>query len=235
MKTTPEKTKRSAGHARAEEAPRPRRAAASGQPLSTLQKARLCQDATAAFAHQEKMGLVEVRATESRSKAMETWRRAELAAAGFPASLRECNNYQFRGIRAHFLMLAGKDDVAFGYHMKSGRVKDKGAAEDTYERREEIRALILKALLEHGARVNPAHKDFDEEVAATVTAKGGMIEAGYVIAIAKAKAKGRELDSLTASELWQVLYTVRNRIAAREGRGTTGGRNKSQRRKAKKS
>lgn len=219
------------GHLRAEAGPRPRRLPASGAPLSKKQLAVLCQEAAAAFAYQEKLGLAGATPGQSRSAAVDDFRRAQLAAAGFPASLRSCGNHHYRPIRAHFQLLAGADDKAFANHLRSGQVKDHGAADDTHEKREELRALLLRELLAHGARVTPGKAEFDESIAATVREKGGMIEAGYIIALAKAKANGRHLDSLTAGELRQIHWTLRNRIAAREGRGTTAGRNKSQRKK----
>jgi hypothetical protein len=44
---------------------------------------------------------------------------------------------------------------------------------------------------------------------------------------------GRGLENLTAPELQKMLFTVRNRIAAREGRGETKHRNKKQKTTAK--
>jgi len=205
------------------------RKTAAGNLLSKLQKARLSQEAAAAFAHQEKVGLVEVPFGTSRSAAIAEWRRKQLAEAGFPASLTACTNHQFRGIRAHFEVLAGKDVQAFRNYMRTGRVKDHGAEEDTHERREELRALILRAVLEHAARITPGNAEYSPMIAHRVAEAGGMLTAAYVVAIAKQKCRGRDLASLTAGELAQILYTIRNRISAREGRGSKRGRNKSQR------
>jgi hypothetical protein len=64
--------------------------------------------------------------------------------------------------------------------------------------------------------------------------KGGVINEAYLMAIAKAKNPGHTLyDSgcllkLPASRLEQLLFTLRNRIAAREGRGDSSKRNKGQ-------
>jgi hypothetical protein len=133
---------------------------------------------------------------------------------------------------AHFLTLAGKDASAFRLAVRTGRVKDHGAIADTYEARETRRAQILAELLSHGRRCDPHSAEHQPDLAATVAANGGIITAGYVIAIAKNKCHGRSLESLTAAELDQILFTTRNRIAAREGRGTSQTRNRSQRRTA---
>jgi hypothetical protein len=224
--TTPGRT----GGQPSAKAERPRRrpvASSNGKPLSNPQKAAISQTARDAFIIQDRAGLVEEKGNDTARLA--AWRHNQQVEAGFPASLRDCGNNHYRGLMAYFLCLAGKDDSAFRYQLRTGRVKDHGAIEDTHENRETQRKLIMDALLEHGRRCDPAHADYDADIAAKVTEKGGIITAGYVIGLAKHKCKGRSLDSLTAGELWQILYTVRNRISAKEGRGKTFTRNKSQR------
>ncbi len=211
-------------------APRPpaaRTALSSGKPLSNSQKAAISQTARQAFDVQDRAGLVEGFGCDA--KRFESWRRAEQLAATGIASLRESGNNHYRPLIAHFLTLAGRDDVAFAQYCRSGRVKDHGAAADTHENRETRRTNIMQALVVHGRRCDALHPDFCAATAATVAAKGGLITVGYVIAIAKAKCKGRSLDRLTTAELDQILYTTVNRISAREGRGATARRNKSQR------
>lgn len=207
-------------------------ASSSGKPLSTRQKAVISQTARQAFDIQDRAGLIDGSAV-SDSKRFETWRRAQQAEAIGISSLRECGNNHYRPLMAHFLVLAGKDDSAFRLAVRTGRVKDHGAIEDTHENRETQRALIMQALVDHSHRCDALHKDYDADIAAKVEAAGGIITPGYVIAIAKNKCKGRGLDSLTARELSQIHWTITNRIAAKEGRGTPASRNKSQRRSAK--
>jgi hypothetical protein len=210
-------------------AARPRLGPRGVKGLSKLQKATLCQLAAEAWKLQNRLGLAEVPAGMSPSAAFEAWRRGQQQAAIGRSSLREATNDDYRPLRAHFLTLAGREDQAFSTYLRTGRVKDRGPAEDTHERREELRTLILQSLIAHGEKVTPGHARYCSATAAVVAAKGGMLTQGYVVSLAKAKARGRELGSLTAGELAQILYTVRNRIAAREGRGSTRGRNKSQR------
>jgi hypothetical protein len=204
----------------------------AGQPLSNTQKAVISRTARTAFLIQDEAGLVE--GTGSESARLAAWRHEQQLAAGCPASLRACGNNHFRALMAHFLCLAGRDDSAFRYQLKTGRVKDHGAIDDTHENRETQRRLIVEALLAHGRRCEPQAAEYDPAVAAKVVEKGGIITQGYVVQIAKAKNKGKSLDSLTARDLAQVLYTVRNRIAAKEGRGTPARRNKTQRKETKK-
>ncbi len=229
MSTLPQTSPGRTGGAPSAKAERPRRrpvASSNGKPLSNRQKAAISQTAAAAFLVQDRAGLVEEKGSDTAR--CNAWRHSQQKAAGFPASLRDCGNNHYRGLMAHFLCLAGKDDSAFRYQMRTGRVKDHGAIEDTHENRETQRKLIMDELLAHGHRCDPAHADHDPDTAAKVLEKGAVITAGYVIALAKGKCKGRSLDSLTARELSQILWTLKNRIAAREGRGSTATRNKTQ-------
>jgi hypothetical protein len=215
--------------AKSERARRRPVARANGKPLSNAQKSAISQTARQAFEVQDRAGLVDESGSESAR--FTAWRHGQQTEAVGVGSLRDCGNDHYRPLMAHFLCLAGKDDTAFRYQLRTGRVKDHGALEDTHENRETQRALILAALLEHGHRCNEARAEYDAALAKTVADKGGGITAGYVVSLAKMKCKGRALDSLTAAELAQILWTVRNRISAREGKGKTGTRNKSQRKK----
>jgi hypothetical protein len=53
--------------------------------------------------------------------------------------------------------------------------------------------------------------------------------AEYLRRVLSGKCQGRRVDQLTAREAWNVVYTLRNRAAARDGRGDPGGRNQTQR------
>jgi hypothetical protein len=229
IKRTPDDTGRKAVNRRTAASPQPMRAT-SGTGLSKLQKARISQVAREAFDHQDRLGLIETEGA-SDSARVTAWRRKEQIRAVRIESLTNCGNQHFRPLLAHFLCLAGRDDQAFNYQLKTGRVKDHGALDDTHENRETQRTLIVQELTAHAAKCSPGKEGWDPIIAAKVTEKGGLICANYVIAIAKSKCKGRSLDSLTATELRQILYTIRNRIAAREGRGATWSRNNKQRAK----
>jgi hypothetical protein len=204
----------------------------AGAPLSKLQKAKLAQVAKEAFDYQEALGLVETVGTSASARFTE-WRREEQHKAVGHSSLTTCGNNHYRSLLGHFLTLAGKDDKAYGYHVRTGRVKDHGELDDTHENRETQRKLIMDKLLAHGHRCDPRHASYDAEIAAKVEASGGLITAHYIIAIAKRKHRGRALDSLTADELKKLHWTTKNRIDDREGRGNAANRNKSQRKGGK--
>lgn len=218
---------------RREYQPRRRRGGAAsspdlGKPLSKAQKARLSILAREAFDLLDRHGLIAVEGS-SPSARFKAWASEEKIKAVGIASLTDCRNAHYRTLRGHFLGLAGKEDQEFEDYTRTGRVKDHGAADDTHERRETFRKLIMDELLAHGRRCDPRHEDFDQDIAATVEEKGGIITGAYVVAIAKRKNQGKPLGALTAERLRQILITVRNRISAKEGRGTAATRNKSQR------
>jgi hypothetical protein len=205
---------------------RPPAAGGHGKLLSHLQKARLNILAKQAFERLDAMGLIDSGVT------LTAWRRGEQEKATGIASLTECRNSHFRPLMAHFLAAAGMEDRAFKTSMRTGRVKDHGPAEDTHEAREMWRTKIMMELLAHGRRCDPASPDFDPAIACAVKEKG-VITAAYIVQIAKFQNKGKDLATLPADKLRQIYYTCRNRIAAREGRGKTADRNKSQKAKAK--
>ena len=200
---------------------------APGKPLSNLQKATISQAASTAFHIQDRAGMVEIRGSDTQR--LNDWRHEQQLEVTGHASLRECGNNHYRSLMAHFLILAGKDATAYQHLTTTGRYRDHSPAADTHEARESARHLISMELTQHGRRCLTGEPEYSAAIAAHVHAKGGCIPAAYITAIAKAQLAGRALDSLTAAELTRLLYTTRNRIAAREGRGVVAKRNKSQR------
>lgn len=195
--------------------PRSRRAPAGA--LTRRQKAALAQLATAAWEIQLDLGVEEIPEGVSRTAALNAWRRREQLQATGIESLTQATQAHFRPLKAHFLTLAGREAEALGLHLRSGPTRDHGQPGDTHEEREKWRHLILRELQEHGRRMAAEGRD-------------DVITAAYVESIARAKHR-RRLDSLTARDLERLLYTTRNRIAAREGRGDPAKRNQSQRRR----
>lgn len=191
--------------------------------LTNLQKSHLSQLAAKAYASMEKMDLIDNPSALSRSAHMTEWRHEETRKACGLASLKEATNSHFRSIKAHFLHLLGDDAGAFEMQMKTGKPYGRSEKKDTHESRETARHLIISELNHHYHRSRSPHW------CDAITENGGTITAPYVEAIARAQFQTDRLDSLTAAQLTRLLYTVRNRIAAREGRGKTADRNKSQR------
>ncbi len=182
--------------------------------LSAAQKARLCQEAAKAFECQERAGLIE-NDGRSRSATMEAWRRAEQEREIGIASLTRCGNKHFRPLLAHWLKLQGREAEAFKVLMRTGRVKDRSPEDDTHENREKYRVLILRDLNHH---------------AAVMAEKGGdAITARYVESEAARKFPRTPARDLSAGQLRQLFFHIRNRIAAKEGRGDSKNRNKANR------
>jgi hypothetical protein len=183
--------------------------------LSNRQKAALAQLARQAWDALDELGLVADVPGESAAARFTCWRRAQQAEAVGRESLRDCRNDDYRPLRAHFNSLLGRDDRAFDDLMRTGPGPKAENAEDTREARERQKALISAAVRQHQAA-------------------GGSIHPGYVLAIARRKFRRpqlRDFLDLSAGQLAQLLWTVRNRIAAKEGRGASGKRNRSQARR----
>lgn len=206
-------------------APQVRIERAAGRLLSNKEKAVLCQLARLAWDHLRRLDLVEGK--------FEDWRRAEQSAAtGGIASLRDCTRDHWRPIAARFYSLLGWTHRAFLLWMATGKATDASAPEDTHEAREEALHLIRGALAEHARVVHTPQNLIELHASEHARKLGGPIGEVYIAAIARIQ-HGRGLESLTAPELERMLFTTRNRIAAREGRGETKRRNKKQNTTAK--
>ena len=142
------------------------------------------------------------------------------------SGLTELNHGDFRPVLAQFQHLAGHDVAAFRLYMRSGPARGSGPAEDTHEARSGWAHQIRKVLDDHAA-------------------SGGTITGGFVVWLARNKFRrpnlnfGNDLyaglaERLSVDELRQLLYTLVNRIAAKEGRGDRRERNKGQRWSARK-
>jgi hypothetical protein len=196
----------------------------AGRLLTNKEKAVLCQLARKAYDHLAALDLVD-------GMKFPDWRRAQQKAAVGKDSLTECTRDDWRPLAAGFYELMGWSHRAFLLWMHTGDTSDNAAPGDTHESREEIRALIVKALRDHAATVeNPqTHGQLERSIAAKKA--GGAIGWPYINAISIAKFR-LPIDDLATAQLDQLLYTARNRIAAREGVGSTQTRNKRQRKVA---
>ena len=114
---------------------------AFANPLSKTQKAALSELARKGFDHMEELGLVDT-IGKTKSERFTKWRRAQQVEAVGKASLTHCNQNDYLDLRAHFNSILGRDDKAFNDHMRSLPVTGSSPAEDTQERRTQLKHNI---------------------------------------------------------------------------------------------
>lgn len=175
--------------------------------LSKRQKAVICQAAAKAYRLQSDLGLID------DSQTLEAWRRDQQLECAGEASLSQCEQTQYRKLLGHFNALAGSNTITTFNHAVSPA--------DDHDRQ-----VITQALRTERARMlRELPADFPDEPAADA----------YIISLAWYKGTLKPSDLSQILTTWPVknlralLYTVRNRIAAKLGIGSTRARNKSQR------
>lgn len=172
-----------------------------------------------------------LRALGVAGQTFEAWRHAVVHATVRRAGLRQCANRHYAALRRTFRELRG---AAPGPKAAASRRQSREGG-DTMERREQLMHRIANQLGLHAKRVESPITQADMACAAAATLKGGPITEQYMLAIARAKNRAEtfedagDLLKLPASKLEQLLWTITNRIAAREGRGDPADRNKKQR------
>lgn len=154
----------------------------------------------------------------------DVWRGQQLFFAAKVKSFKDIPSKLYNKVKNHFRTLRGAAAVG----NPQAHRKQSGEQGDTMERRQNILFLMADELGQHAKRAETCEACKDK----------GPITPAYLVSIAAAKNKGhtiRDIDDLIklpASRLEQLLYTIRNRIAAREGRGEAQNRNKGQGRSA---
>lgn len=210
------------------DADRPAGTASQGdQPLSKRQLQAVAIESGKAYKLLKEYGLTDEDET--------TWRHEQVRALVKRDGLSQCQNSHYAKLMRHFkgLRIAPSAEPATG-----GAQSSEGG--DTLERREQLFALIASELGHHARRVDHPQDAHEWRISEAAMAKGGKIGPGYLLSIAKAKNPGctiadeGSLITLTAAKLENLLFTLRNRIAAREGRGNTSARNKGQNKKRRK-
>lgn len=159
----------------------------------------------------------------------EDWRHAQVWACVRREGLRDCEGRHYRKLLDHFRKLRGVKTTGGGSDRRQSR-----EGGDTLERRQQLIHQIAHELGHHARRVDKPLNAGEAACADHAIEKGGAIGEAYLVKVAAAKNPGQsiadvgDLIKLPASRLEQLLYTMRNRIAAREGRGEAGNRDKKQ-------
>jgi hypothetical protein len=172
----------------------------------------------------------------------DAWRRDEVLKAVGKPGISACDSDDYNKIMAHFAELAGHDELALEHRLKSGKVKDHGDPNDTHEARRTLAALIMQNLRAHIRLGEISAADLAAETEDTAeyqslraardairSHKDGPIREGYVVVLARAKTRRRDLtlgrdiqaglaDRCEVKDLRQILSTLRSRISTREGR-----------------
>lgn len=152
----------------------------------------------------------------------EEWRKGVLAECVRVDSFKLVTNAQFMKVRNRFRELRGATLLGNSYQAR----RQSREAGDTLEMRQRVMFTLAQVMGDH-ARV--------AEECEACREKGGAIGIPYLLTIAQAKNRAatirdiEDLVKLPVSRLEQLLFTIRNRIAAREGRGENERRNKKQR------
>lgn len=207
------------------DADRPAAQPAKGNhPLSQQQIRALAIECKATYQFQKEFGLTDLAETE--------WRHEQIQSKTGCDGLRQCQNSHYAKLMRHFKRLRGEKTIDAP---SGGRQSGEGG--DTLQRREQLLALIAHELGSHARRVTKPQDGHETRLSEHAKTKGGAIGEDYLMKIARAKNPGITLHdcgcllTLTAAKLEHLLFTLRNRIAGREGRGSAGKRNKSQRKK----
>jgi hypothetical protein len=208
------------------DADRPANAPGKGDPMLSRDQIRaLAIEAGKAFRLLDNMDLTD-------GMAEDDWRRAQVKALVGRKGLSACQNSQYAKIMRHFKRLQGEKTV----DSPVGGAQS-GEGGDTLERREQLLRLLAHELGSHARRVDKPENPVEWKASEAAHAKGGAIGEGYLLTLARAKNPGctiadvGALVTLTAAKLEHLLFTLKNRIASREGRANPGGRNKGQRKK----
>ena len=190
-------------------------------PLTPKQKRCLVTEARITFAALSDMGIV--------ADTFDAWRHDVVYQSVRREGLSKCQNSHYRKLLNIFREMRG---AATGSKPANRRESREGG--DTSERREQLIALLAHELGSHARRVENPQTPQEVQWAAMASTKGGVINEAYLISIARAKNPGVTLHDvgclllLTSSALQQLLFTLKNRIASREGRGDPAKRNKKQ-------
>lgn len=190
--------------------------------LSKKQLAVLIREAMNTHRALSKMGIV--------TDTFDDWRHATVWATVRREGLSKCDGSHYLKLLGTFREMRGESTI--GYVSGTRRQSREGG--DTLDRRQQLMHQIAHELGHHARRVDRPLNAAEAKCADHAIQKGGKIGEEYLVKVAAAKNPGQaiadvgDLIKLPASRLEQLLYTMRNRIAAREGRGDSAKRDKKQ-------
>lgn len=167
--------------------------------------------------------------------------RAEqvLAAVNKPG-LTACDEIHYCDLMGHFKTLAGKDDEALRWFLRTGKNACRQLAWGIVERLSAHITLATATDEEIIAATPPRRlKRVLERRSAILDHPEGMLDFGYLLTIVRQKTRrpdltfGQDIKASLAArcderQLVQIRNTIVNRISEREGVGHTSDRNKSQ-------
>lgn len=190
--------------------------------LSQKQKTVLAREAQKTHRALSNMGIV----TDS----FDDWRHAQVWACVRREGLTKCDGSHYTKLLGHFRELRGESTVGY----VSGTKRQSREGGDSLDRRQQLIHQLAHELGHHARKVDKPETPLEQRCAAHAIEKGGKIGEDYLVKVAAAKNPGQsiadagDLIKLPASRLEQLLYTMRNRIASREGRGDSRNRDKKQ-------
>lgn len=203
-KTTPEKR---GCKARAKTVQRRGSPGASGR-LTRAETTNLVLQATEAFHYQTVLGNIEP------GQSFDDWRREQVMNRVGKAGISKIVREEWREVKALFLELAGRDDEAFAFLLKTGAKNDRPhEANNTWESSETYVALMRQALADHAA-----------VPAANLAAGCVHIHGGWLVAAARQRTRKPTLTMDTLAErldpktLHGLLSHLKSHINLREGR-----------------
>ena len=205
------------------DADRKPQAAQGDHPLSPRQIQTIAIEAGKAWRIQQETGLTDLPEN--------AWRQEQVMGLVKRDGLRRCQNSHYPKLLRHFKTLNGSAQGPAA----AASAQQSGEGGDTLPRREQLLALLANELGQHARRVEKPMTEQESASSAHAKTKGGVINEAYLLAIARAKNPGVTLHDagclliLTAAKLEHLLFTLRNRIAGREGRGDASRRDKGQR------
>lgn len=173
--------------------------------IGPAERSKLAQLSRAAYDHQIRLGTI------SALETPDTWRREIIAAHYSVPGVSHLPRALWRDAAALFLRLAGRDDEALAYLLKTGRVHDGGDPTDTHEAREALAHNLRAELAAHALREAP----------------GGHLDPAWLLTAARPRSGIEKITlenlhlKLSREKLFALLCHLRRHIAIREGRPYT--------------